>query len=172
MPRTAAKGDVVLRVSEDLKVRVPGVVVALTGVDSAAVAAATGASIYLHDPRSNWIDRVVEGSTQNVDGTTAATWNFAALSGLKLATTTTIAAATSGEMNLPAGKFILSSGAAAYTLTNNLITATSIVLARVETAGDTVNMLSVVPGAGSAVFTLSGNVGADTTISFTVFNGN
>lgn len=171
MARTRSTGDVVLRVDPTLKSRVPGVVSATTGVDSDGVASATGSTIFQFDPRGP-MDKAIEGSTQNTNGTTAGTWDFAALSGLKLATTTTVAASTAGTVNLPAGKVILSSGAAAYTLTNSFISTTSIVLVRNETSGDTVNLLSVVPGSGSCVITLSGNVGADTTLAFVVINGN
>lgn len=171
MARTRIVGDKVLFVDPTLVRRIPGVVAAATGVTAGNVASATGATVYVSDPRSPW-DKAIEGSIQNTDGATASTWDFAALSGLKMDTGATIAAAAAGELNKPAGKFIVASGGATYTLTNSFISATSIVFARIETAGDTVNVLSVVPGAGSAVFTLSGAVAADTTISFFVVNGN
>ncbi len=169
MARLRVLGDRVLRVAEGLKVRVPGVVTATTGVDSLGAPSSTGATVNVYDPRSP-ADKARPGTIQNTDGATAGTWNFTALSGLKLDTAATVAAGIAGTVDKPAGKVILQSGSAAYTLTNSWISTTSIVLVRVMTSGDTVNLLSVVPGDGSCVITLSGTVGADTTLGFLVVN--
>jgi hypothetical protein len=170
MARTRSLGDRVLVVDPSLNRRLPATVSALTGVDSTGAPAATACTVNVFDPRSN-PNRAVAGVTQNTDGTTAGTWDFAAESGLKLSSGTAVAGA-SGTINAPSGKFILASGGSAYTLTNSFISATSIVDVTVETAGTTAIVRTVVPASGSCVVTLSGAVGADTTISFNVVNGN
>lgn len=165
MARTRLVGDQVLRVN-DQGYPVPGLVSATTGIPSA-----TGCTVNVFDYRSP-ADHARPSSVQNTDGVTQTSWDFVAWSGLKLLRDADIAAATSGTSNKPAGKFILSSSGTAFTLTNSLITSTSIVYGRDETSGDTVTLLSIVPTAGQAVFTFSGAVAADTTVSWTVFNGN
>lgn len=175
MARTRILADKVLRVSGTLLRRIPGVVSATTGVDSAGVASATGCTINVADPRSPW-NKAHPGSIKNTDGTTADTWDFTSGSGLKLSTTTTLAAASNGTVSKPAGKFIISTGRGGagktYTLTNTYIGgATSIVDAQIESTGDTATILSIVPADGSAVFTLSADAAVDLTISFVVING-
>ncbi len=170
MARTRVVGDKVLRVASGLGRRVPGVVTKATGVDSAGAASATGCTINVFDQRSP-LDKARPGSVKNTDGTTLETWDFAADSGLKFGTAATVAAATSGTVDASCGKFIIASGSATYTLSNSYISgATSLVFRTNETSGDTVTVLSVVPTAGQAVFTMSAAVGADTTISFLVVN--
>lgn len=171
MARTRVLGDDVLRVSSTLVQRVPGVVTATTGVDNTGAASATGATVNVFDPRSP-AKYARPGSIQNTDGATVDTWDFTAMSGVKLSTATTLTANTAGTMSKPAGKFILTSGNAAYTLTNTFVSPTSVVDVQMETSGDTVNIKSVVPGTGSFVLTMSGNVAADSTFSFVVINGN
>lgn len=67
--------------------------------------------------------------------------------------------------NRSAGRSAIASGASAMTLTNNLVTANSVVLCAVETAGAGVCALVPVPTAGSVTFTAINGTGVVTTVS-------
>lgn len=165
MARTRIVGDPVLRVN-DLGQPVPGVVSAATGIPSS-----TGCTVSALDPRAP-ANRSRVSSVQNADGATPDTWDFVAWSGLKLSRDATASSAISGTSNKPCGKFILTSGSSSYTLANTFIAATSIVVATCETAGILVPFKQITLSAGHAIFTFTSTVGANTTVSWVVFNGN
>lgn len=162
MARTPNPGDQVLFVSSTGQL-VPATVIVVKAGSTATV------DLALQSPGSPW-NATVENSVQNTDGTTAATWNYAPFSGLKL-DSGTATAGTTGTISKSSGQFILSSGQTVYTLTNTLVTTTSIVRVVKQTAeGSSRNILSVVPTANTVTVTMSGTVGADTTFGFYVVN--
>lgn len=160
MARTANVGDKVLLVTDIGQV--PAVVTVVK-------ATAGTVDLAVQDPRSP-ARIAVQNSLQNTDGSTASTWDFAASSGVKL-TAGTAVAGTTGTISAPSGQFILSSGSSAYTLTNTFVGTASIVRVVKQTAeGSNRTILSVVPTANTVTVTLSGTVGADTTLGFYVVN--
>lgn len=161
MARTALPGDSVLYVN-DYGQRVPATVIATVG-------AAGTANLSVQDPRSPW-NQVVLSSPQDTDGTDVGSWDFAPLSGVKL-DSGTVTAGTTGTISKSSGQFILSSGQSTYTLTNTLVTTTSIVHVVKQTAeASSRTILSVVPTANTVTVTMSGTVGSDTTFGFVVVN--
>ena len=80
--------------------------------------------------------------------------------------------ATTGDqvINQPSGTVNFAAAATAITVTNSLVSATSIVLAVVRTNDSTAVIKNVVPGAGSFVITLNAAATAETSVGFVVFN--
>ena len=82
--------------------------------------------------------------------------------------------ASPATIDQPSGRFSIATGASTATVTNNLVTANSIVICTLQTVdGGFTTIRSVVPAAGS--FTITGNavvVGATVTIGFIVINPN
>lgn len=160
MARIASVGDETLYVN-DQGYTVPAFVL--------AVYPTAHVDLCVQDPRSP-ANTTVLNAVQNTNGTTVGTWDFAAWSGVKLATGTATAG-TTGTISKSSGQFILSSGQTAYTLTNTLVTTTSIVLVVKQTAeASSRNILSVVPTANTVTMTMSGTVGSNTTFGFVVIN--
>lgn len=160
MARTALPGDQILFVQNGR--RIPGTVIATVG-------AAGTANLYLQSPDSPW-NATILAAAQNTNGTTEGTWDFAPLSGVKL-DVGTATVGTTGTISKSSGQFILSSGQSVYTLTNTLVTTTSIVFVVKQTAeGSSRTILSVVPTANTVTVTMSGTVGANTTFGFLVVN--
>jgi hypothetical protein len=84
------------------------------------------------------------------------------------ATATTTANPT---INKPAGQVSVAIGASTVTVTNSLVTATSIVLCQLQFADATfTTILTVVPGTGSFVITGNATATALTKIGFIVIN--
>lgn len=74
-------------------------------------------------------------------------------------------------LNTPTGRSAIAIGAAAVTITNSLVSATSIVLVVLQSADATLTqILRVVPAAGSFVVTGNANATAATNIGWVVFN--
>jgi hypothetical protein len=71
-------------------------------------------------------------------------------------------------MNGPAGRVIVAAGGSTITVTNNKVTANSIILATVATNDGTAYVKNVVASAGSFVITLGASATADTAINFLV----
>lgn len=86
--------------------------------------------------------------------------------------TTITPALTVGDqvINQPSGTVNFAAAATAITVTNSLVSATSIVLAVVRTNDSTAVIKNVVPGAGSFVITLNAAATAETSVGFVVFN--
>lgn len=85
----------------------------------------------------------------------------------------TDASGTPGNATINAvrGKAAIAIGAAAVTITNNLVTANSQILATLESADATLTqLLRVVPGAGSFVITGNANATAAANVKFAVVN--
>lgn len=83
------------------------------------------------------------------------------------------ASATPGNatINATRGKAAIAIGAAAVTITNSLVTASSQIIATLESADATLTtLLRVVPGAGSFVVTGNANATAATAFKFAVLN--
>lgn len=90
---------------------------------------------------------------------------------MKIDTTVTAALTTGNQtINKPTGRVNFAAAAATLTVTNSLVSATSIVICSVNTADATALIKNVVPGAGSFVITLNANATAETAVSFIVFN--
>lgn len=88
---------------------------------------------------------------------------------VQLAATATVSA--NPTINKPSGQVSVAIGASTVTVTNNLVTATSIVLAVLQFVDATATqILSVVPGSGSFVITVNANATALTKIGFVVIN--
>jgi hypothetical protein len=114
------------------------------------------------------------GST-NIAGfssSTDTTWELAVHNSGKLIFDSTDSSGTPGAItiNKPSGLVAIASGAAAVTVTNSIVTATSIVVAMLQETDGSLYVKSVVPAAGSFVINLSGNATADRTCAFVVFN--
>lgn len=95
------------------------------------------------------------------------------VSGRLRCTSYTDDSATAGNrtVNAMRGKNSIAIGAAAVTITNNLVTANSQVLVTIEFVDATcTTVLSVVPGAGSFVVTCNANATAATKIGWVVIN--
>lgn len=74
-------------------------------------------------------------------------------------------------INKPAGKFAVAIGASTVTVTNSLVTAASHVFCQLQFADATLNEIrTVIPGAGSFVFTGNANATAATKVAFVVIN--
>lgn len=73
-------------------------------------------------------------------------------------------------INLPSGTVNIAAAGTTVTVTNSLVTASSIVLAVVRTNDATAIIKNVVPGSGSFVITMDAAVTAETSIGFVVFN--
>lgn len=73
-------------------------------------------------------------------------------------------------LNTPAGLSAIANGAAAVTITNNLVTANSLVFAILAETDGSIYVKSVVPGAGSFVINISANATGDRTVAWIVFN--
>lgn len=74
-------------------------------------------------------------------------------------------------LNTPSGRSAIAIGAAAVTVTNSLVSATSIVFAVIQTADATLTtLLRVVPGAGTFTITGNANATAATNVGWIVFN--
>jgi hypothetical protein len=72
--------------------------------------------------------------------------------------------------NTPSGKAAFALGTNVVTITNDLILASSIVVATLETVDTTLVSIVATPGAGSCVFTGNENATADTKFSYVVLN--
>jgi hypothetical protein len=85
---------------------------------------------------------------------------------------TNTAGGTTGNqtINKPSGTVNIAAGAATITVTNNTVTAASIVLAVVRTADATAIIKNVVPSAGSFIINTTANVTGETSIGFVVIN--
>lgn len=86
--------------------------------------------------------------------------------------TTVTAGGTTGNQTIskPTGRVNFAAGASSLTVTNTLVSATSIVICSVNTNDATALIKNVVPGAGSFVITLNANATAETAVSFIVLN--
>lgn len=120
----------------------------------------TAASV---DSANDFIGNQTVTGTFGVSGATS-------LSGdVKLAATATTTA--NPTINKPAGQVSVAIGASTVTVTNSLVTATSIVLCQLQFADATfTTILTVVPGTGSFVITGNATATALTKIGFIVIN--
>ena len=120
----------------------------------------TAASV---DSANDFIGNQTITGTLGVSGATS-------LSGdVKLAATATTTA--NPTINKPAGQVSVAIGASTVTVTNSLVTATSIVLCQLQFADATfTTILTVVPGTGSFVITGNATATALTKIGFIVIN--
>lgn len=87
--------------------------------------------------------------------------------------TTMTAGGTTGNqtINKPSWSVNIAAGQAAITVTNSLVSATSLIHAYIRTADATMTFIkSVVAGAGSFVITCNANATAETSIGFIVYN--
>lgn len=73
-------------------------------------------------------------------------------------------------INQPSGTVNFAAAATSLTVTNSLVTASSIVLAVVRTNDATAIIKNVVPASGSFVITLDAAATAETSVGFVVFN--
>lgn len=90
---------------------------------------------------------------------------------ITMPTTVTPALTTGNQViNEPTGTVNFAAAATAITVTNSLVSATSIVLAVVRTNDSTAIIKNVVPGAGSFIITLNAAATAETSVGFVVFN--
>lgn len=90
---------------------------------------------------------------------------------ITMPTTVTPALTTGNQViNQPTGTVNFAAAATAITVTNSLVSATSIVLAVVRTNDTTAIIKNVVPGAGSFIITLDAAATAETSVGFVVFN--
>lgn len=85
---------------------------------------------------------------------------------------TNTAGGTTGNqtINKPTGTVNFAAGATALTVTNSLVTTSSIVLAVVRTNDATAQIKNVVPGSGSFVINLSATATGETSVGFIVIN--
>ena len=85
---------------------------------------------------------------------------------------TNTAAGTTGDqtINRPTGTVNIAAGGTSVTVTNNLVTTSSLVFAVIRTNDATAVLKNVVPGAGSFVITLNAATTAETSIGFWVIN--
>lgn len=79
-------------------------------------------------------------------------------------------AATSRTMNTWAGKVKLASGSQTYTVTDNLVASTSLILASVATDDATILSVKAIPGSGSFTLKCNGNAAANCDISWWLMN--
>ena len=106
---------------------------------------------------------------QSIVGTLAVSGAVSLSGSLGLAATATTTA--NPTINKPAGQVSVAIGASTCTVTNSLVTATSIVLCELQFVDATfTEILSVVPGSGSFVITGNANATALTKIGFVVIN--
>jgi hypothetical protein len=94
-------------------------------------------------------------------------------SAIKYAFTNASGTPGNATINRPTGRVAIASGASAVTVTNSVVTASSVITSTIETADATLGYLQVVPAAGS--FTITNRVGltatavtGDVTVSFVV----
>lgn len=74
-------------------------------------------------------------------------------------------------LNTPTGRSAIAAAAASVTITNSLVSATSIVLVALQTADATLNTIrTIIPGAGSFVVTGNAAATGNTNIGWVVFN--
>lgn len=95
---------------------------------------------------------------------------FLALDGTLALAGTATAGGTTGNriINKPAGSVNFAAGAAALTVTNNMVTATSVVICMIQTNDTTAEIKNVVPGSGSFVINMVAAVTAETKVGFVV----
>lgn len=105
------------------------------------------------------------GGAVRIDG------SLALFGGLKLDMTDASGTPGAATINKPTGKVAVAIGASSVVVTNNLVTANSIVVPVLEFIDATfTQILSCVPGAGSFTITGNANATAATKISFVVYN--
>ncbi len=96
---------------------------------------------------------------------------FDAAGRLSLPATDSSGTPGSVTINSPTGQFAVAAGASSATVTNSSVSATSVVLCVIQSADATlVGIASVVPGAGSFVFTGNAAATAATKVGFVVVN--
>lgn len=86
------------------------------------------------------------------------------------ATNTTVGTTGNQTINKISGTVNIAAAGTTVTVTNNLVTAASIVLCVIRTGDTTAVIKSVVPGAGSFVITLGAAATAETSVGFLVLN--
>jgi hypothetical protein len=89
---------------------------------------------------------------------------------IKMAYTDISGTPGNGTASTPTGRFAIASSASAVTVTNTLVSATSIVLCQVETALSTALTFKCVPGSGSFVVTTGAVAPTNIVFSFVLFN--
>ena len=116
---------------------------------------------------------VVRPGTNNAQdlGSTSQKWKDLYLSGAARLDSTITPPGTTGNqtINKPAGRVNIAASGTTITVTNNLVTANSIVLVEKVTADATASVTSVVPGSGSFVINTAACT-AETAFSFLVIN--
>jgi hypothetical protein len=91
-------------------------------------------------------------------------WAVTSNSGLKAYSTDNTGTPGAATINKPAGRVAIAATASSVTVTNSLVSATSIVLATLQTTDGTLTSIkSVVPGAGS--FVITGNAAATAAVN-------
>jgi hypothetical protein len=118
----------------------------------------------------NWL-RSSTSYASYLDTTGQEVWRVQNSGKMKVATTVTPALTTGNQtISKPTGRVNFAAGASSLTVTNTLVSATSLIIASVNTADATALIKNVVPGAGSFVINLNANATAETAVSFIVFN--
>lgn len=99
------------------------------------------------------------------------TMTLAAATGMSVTKTVTAGGTTGNQtINKMAGTVNIATAGTTVTVTNSLVSATSIVFAVVRTNDGTATIKNVVPGSGSFVITLTAGATAETSIGFFVVN--
>lgn len=102
-------------------------------------------------------------------GSSTIQWARAYLTSISLKGTINGTAGTSATANNASGRNVLSSGSTTYTITNSLVSTSSIILVTVNSTGQaTSSTVRAVPAAGSFTVVFSSAVTADTTFSWLV----
>jgi hypothetical protein len=95
----------------------------------------------------------------------------AAWSAFKLASTITAPGTTGNQtINKPTGQVNIAAAGTSITVTNNLVSASSHVIAWIATNDSTATIKNVVPGSGSFVVTLAAAATAETAVGFLVIH--
>jgi hypothetical protein len=91
--------------------------------------------------------------------------------GLSLSKTITAAGQTGNKtINTPSGTVNFAAGASAITVTNSLVTTSSLIFCVLRTNDATAIIKNVVPGSGSFVINLTATATAETSVGFMVTN--
>lgn len=85
-------------------------------------------------------------------------------------TITPIGTTGNQTINKPSGRVNIAAGASSITITNNLVSSSSIILANCATNDTSAIVKNVIPGAGSFIVNLSNSATAETAINWLVFN--